>query len=248
MSPQAVPVYKIMRQNWLTAKPHSLCVLIAALFTAVMALLSLGYWMDFFHGTQWMAATQKQVFDQHQYWRAWSTLFVHADDKHLLSNSFFFFIFAALIHGYFSWFAFPLLTLFFGGLINLIVLQNMPMEVQLIGMSGAVFWMGGFWLALSFLIDRRRGLLHRSLKTLGIALVLFFPSEAFNPQISYQAHFVGFILGVAIGFVTFALYHKMFLAYDVFESMALESDLGTPEFVSEETKSLFNEEERHSQL
>lgn len=211
------PVYQRMRQNWLTSKPNSLGPWVAALFTILLMLCSLIYWNDLWHASQWMSATHQKVFNQHEIWRAWSTLFVHGDGKHLFSNLFFFFIFATLINGYFGKWAFPMMAFVFGGLINLIVLQDMPHEVHLIGASGIVFWMGGFWLALSFFIDRRRSLLHRGLKFLGISLVLFFPSEAFDPNISYAAHFVGFALGLLSGSCAYLIFRKIFSAKEQIE-------------------------------
>ena len=128
----------------------------------------------------------------------------------LLSNSFFFFIFASLIYGYFGFLLFPAAAFLFGGLINLIVLHGMPSTTQLVGASGVVFWMGGFWLMMAFFIDRRRSVLHRSLKTLGISFVLFFPSEAFNPTTSYKAHLIGFFMGILFGLGIYGLFKKTF--------------------------------------
>lgn len=216
---QASPVYQIMRQNWLTGKPNSLSAFLVTFCTLTLVLFSQIYWSNWFSAQEWMPASRELVFHKMEYWRAWSTLFVHGDAKHLLSNSFFFFIFGFLIHGYFGSWAFPTVAFLGGGLINFIVLATMPNETHLIGASGVVFWMGGFWLILSFFIDRRRGLLHRTLKTLGISLVLFFPSEAFNPSISYKAHFVGFILGLTSGLITYLVFKDVFSSKDRIETL-----------------------------
>jgi len=214
-----LPVYKIMKQNWLTSKPNSLSGWVAAFFTAFIMMMSHFYWNDFFAATNWMAATGEEVLQKGEYWRAWTTVFVHGDAKHLLSNSFFFFIFASLIYGYFGFWLFPAAAFLFGGLINLIVLHGMPSTTQLVGASGVVFWMGGFWLMMAFFIDRRRGILHRSLKTLGISFVLFFPSEAFNPTTSYKAHLIGFFMGILFGLGIYGLFKKTFQTKDHIETI-----------------------------
>ena len=216
---QISPPYQIMRQNWLTGKPNSLSAFLALFCTLTVVLISQLYWSNLFSAQDWMPATRELVFQKMQYWRAWTTLFVHGDSKHLLSNSFFFFIFGLLVHGYFGVIAFPLAAFVMGGLINLVVLSNMPLETQLIGASGVVFWLGGFWLILSFLIDRRRGIMHRLLKTIGISLVLFFPSEAFNPAISYKAHLVGFVFGLMAGLATYLAFKKVLKSKDRIETI-----------------------------
>ena len=142
-----------------------------------------------------MSASGSSVFAKGEIWRLWTTLFAHGDEKHLLSNSFLFFILGSFMAGYFGLKNFPLIALLFGGLINFLVLRHMPPEVNLIGMSGVVFWLGGAWLVLYFLIDRRKSLYQRTVRAIGVGLVLFFPAEAFDPSVSYSSHLIGFALG-----------------------------------------------------
>ena len=188
-----------------------------AVFVLIMVLLSGAYWQDFFHAAETMAATKTQVFARHEYWRAWTTLFVHADGRHLISNSFLFFILGSLLAAYFGVFLVPFMALLFGGLTNLYVLSGMPGEVLLIGASGMVFWMGGAWLTLYLLLERRRSLLQRFLRAFGVGLVLFMPAEAFDPTISYSSHGVGFISGVGWGLVYFLVKRKPLRQAEVFE-------------------------------
>ncbi len=232
---QPRPIDQIMRQNWLTGKPNSLSAILVALCTLTLIFTSQFYWSNWMSAQDWMPATGELVFQKSQYWRAWTTVFVHGDFKHLLSNSFFFFIFGFFIHGYFGLWAFPIFAVLFGGAINLIVLSMMSPSTQLIGASGVVFWMGGFWIILSFLIDRRRGMMHRLLKTIGISLVLFFPSEAFNPAISYKAHFAGFILGVLSGLLTYFIFKKIFVSKDLFEIIIEDDFSGDAEAINKIT-------------
>jgi rhomboid protease GluP len=195
----------LILETWLTRKPHPWSFIIGAATTLVLVIVSLAYLRDFSGIASWMSANHSLVFDQHQFWRLWSTLFAHADERHLLSNSFLFFILGSFMTGYFSSWNFPVLAVFFGGLTNWIVLHAMPSQTMLIGMSGVVFWLGGAWLSLYFLIERRKTVYQRALRAIGVGLLLFFPAEAFDPSISYKSHLVGFALGVLWGAVFFLL-------------------------------------------
>ena len=76
--------------------------------------------------------------------------------------------------------------------------------------SGVVYWMGGAWLALYFNLDLIRTKLQRALRIGGVALGVFFPASAFDPAISYSAHLVGFLLGLAFGIIYFELRRTTF--------------------------------------
>jgi rhomboid protease GluP len=206
-----------IRDTWLSRRPHPLAALNMAVFLFLMVLLSGAYWSDFASAQSWMAATKSQVFGGHEYWRAWTTLFVHGDGRHLISNSFFFFVLGSLLSAYFGILLVPAMAILFGGLTNLVVLSSMPEDVKLIGASGMVFWMGSAWLTLYLLLDRRRTLLQRSLRAFGVALVLFMPAEAFDPTISYQAHLVGFLLGIAWALIYFVIRHQVLRSAEVYE-------------------------------
>jgi rhomboid protease GluP len=224
----------LILSTWLTRKPHPWSFIIGAVMTLIVAFFSLVYLRDLFHIGSLMPASRELVFGQHETWRLWSTLFAHADEKHLLSNSFLFFILGSFMTGYFGFWNFPLMAIFFGGLGNWYVLQSMPMETKLIGMSGVVFWLGGAWLMLYFLIERRKSLYQRAIRALGVGLLLFFPAEAFDPSISYQSHLVGFSLGVFWGIFYFALNRKRFRSFETYRIVLDEPPPGTA-FAIDET-------------
>jgi rhomboid protease GluP len=214
----------VIRENWLTRRLDSRSAAVAAFMTLTLLFAGLVEWSDTWGAQAWMPATRAQVFQQHEYWRAWTTLFVHADLKHLLSNSMLFFILGSFLHGYFGWVAFPALAFLSGGAVNLLVLSGMKEEIKLIGVSGVVFWMGGFWLILYFLIDRRRSLTQRALRAAGVGLALFMPAEAFDPTISYAAHFFGFVAGVAVGLTYYMVRRAAIKDAEVREVILEEQD------------------------
>jgi rhomboid protease GluP len=215
--------HTVVRGNWLTRKIDPSAAMVAAVLTLVLFAGSLLFWKNTLNAEYWMAATRDSVVTKHEWWRAWSTLLVHADAKHLLSNCLLFFILGSFVFGYFGYLAFPVLAFAAGGLTNLLVLSGMPAGTQLIGASGVVFWMGGFWLVLYFLIERRKSLTQRALRATGVGLVLFFPAEAFQPGISYMSHFIGFISGVLFGTV-FYLFNKAKIQHAEIKEVIFEFD------------------------
>lgn len=220
MDSSAAPIhYSIIRENWLTRRLDKRAATLALLATLGLIFGALVSWDQSLGASAWMSASAAQVFVDHQWWRLWTTLFVHGDLRHLLSNAFMFYILGVFLIGYFGAWVFLVLAIFSGGLVNLLVLRTMPALTQLIGMSGVVFWMGGFWLTLYLLIDRRRSVTQRLLRVGGAALGLYMPAEAFDPSISYFSHLWGFILGFVFAVIYFALNRPRFLLAEVHEEV-----------------------------
>ncbi len=189
---------KVFRENWLTRKP----LRDGLVPTAVLVfLLVFGRLAEY-------PASHELVFGQHEYWRAWTTLFVHAGPGHLLSNLFLFAPFAYVLISYFGLLFFPLFGFFVGGLVNLAVLRTMPGPVILIGASGIVYWMGAAWITLAFLVDRRDRPARRLLKAFGVSMLLFLP-DTYRPEVSYLTHLLGYLAGIASGLAYFAIRHRI---------------------------------------
>lgn len=201
----------ILKETWLTRKPNPWGSTVTALMTFILICVQIIYTQNLMNAPLWLPANHESVFQNKEWWRIWTTLFVHADLGHLLSNSFLFFIFGSLLNGYFGWFIFPFMALIMGGVTQFFVLAGMDAQINLIGISGVVYWMGGTWLILYFLIDQQKSLYQRGLRVIGIALAIFFPTEAFNPRISYQSHLYGFIFGILFGLTYYLWKRKTFL-------------------------------------
>lgn len=214
----------IISRTWISDQPDPKGFFIAALAILFIAIGSVFYWNNTFALTALMPASKDAVVLGHEWWRLFTALFAHADPGHFLSNAFLFFALGSFLIGFFGSFRISLWALLFGALTNYIVILSMRPEAQLLGASGVVFWMGGAWLALYLLIDRKRSFYQRCLRALGVGLVLFMPSEAFNPSISYHAHAVGFAFGVVWGVAHFALHRARFRAAEVYELVRDEGD------------------------
>lgn len=214
----------VIRETLLSRKPNPLASLAMAVSTLAVVGLSILAWQNWGGAEDLMSASREAVYQKHEYWRAWTTLFVHGDAKHLLSNIFLFFILGTFLTGYFGISLVLTSAFFMGGLTNLLVLATMPLQTQLIGLSGVVFWMGGAWLILYFLIDRKRSLLQRFLRAMGVALVIFMPAETFDPSVSYKSHFVGFFLGIIAGLLYFSVEKKALRNAEVKEAVLPEEE------------------------
>jgi rhomboid protease GluP len=196
-----MPLKRVFRENWLTRKPlrDGFVPTVVLVFLLVCGRLAE------------YPASGELVFTRHEYWRAWTTLFVHEGPGHLLGNLFLFIPFAYVLTSYFGLLLWPLAGFFVGGLVNLVVLKTMPAQVMLIGASGVVYWMGAAWITLAFLVDRREKRVRRLLKALGVSMLLFLP-ETYRPEVSYLTHLLGYFAGIASALVYFGFRRHEFLA------------------------------------
>lgn len=197
-------IYTVVRRTWLNRKPNPSAYIVAMGTLLFLSALCFGQWHNFRDLAELWPASQEQVFSKGEYWRLWTTLFVHADMGHLAANSLLFFILGYFLYGYFGAFIFPVLAVVMGGATNAFALLTYHPETRLVGASGIVSWMGGCWLALYFMINTKLTPVQRLLRCGGVALILFAPSETFDPKISYRTHAIGFVIGVLCG----AIYYQ----------------------------------------
>jgi len=220
------PTYEVIRETWLTRKPRPSAFFVSAISTLALCIGSLVYLRDPFQWGDSMSASWKAVHENGEYWRLWTTIFAHGDLGHLAGNTFLFFILGFFLYGYFGSAVFPFAAFVLGGITNYIVLSTYAPEVTLIGASGVVYWMGGAWLILYFLLSRQKNIKQRLLRTLGVGILIFMPAEAFEIRVSYRTHFIGFLLGVIFGFVYYLLHRRRFLEAEVRETVTEELDPG----------------------
>lgn len=214
----------VLRETWLSRRLDPLGPLVTAIVVAILVATSSLAWFFPESIGAIMPVSQNAVFKSHEYWRLWSALFTHADPGHLLSNLFLFFILGSLLAGAYGKLLFPLVAILAGGLTNLIVVASYAPETQLVGVSGVVYWMGGAWLTLYVFVNRQKSFFQLLLRAIGVSLLLFMPSEAFDPVISYRAHFIGFLNGVLCAGIYFQIMKKEIRAAEVYEKMPEEQD------------------------
>jgi membrane associated rhomboid family serine protease len=137
-----------------------------------------------------------------EYWRLWTGMAVHADLPHFAFNALFFGFFVYLIYGYFGFWAYPFWTLLLGGLTGYLSLLTYPPGTHLLGASGLVYLMAGFWLTMYVFVERRHSVKRRLLHAVGVALVVFVPTSL-QQGISYRTHAIGFGLGLVLAIAYF---------------------------------------------
>ena len=218
------PTYRV-RETLLSRKPRDWSLEIAALFLSMIMGISLLAWRNGAALLRTLAATSEGVLKQREYWRLLTAIAVHGDVMHVLSNAILLTFFTYLLFGYFGFWVFPVMSLAMAGLTNYISLLTYPSEVSLIGASGLVYWMAGFWLSMYLLVERSMGPGKRVLRVVCLALLVLLPST-FQANVSYRTHAIGLGLGVVSALVYFQLNRESIRAAEVVE---LEEPLDEPE-------------------
>jgi rhomboid protease GluP len=203
------PTESVLKKTFLSQRPQNRSLWTALYFQALIVVITIIDWDNLFDINSLLSASHHQVYDLHEYWRLFTTLGVHHDTGHLVGNALFFIPFAWFLNSYFGFFVFPILSFCAGALINYIVLGFYPSDVSIIGASGVVYFMVAFWLALYIGIERRHSPMQRVLRCMGIVLAELAP-QAFDPQISYGSHAVGFALGLILGGLYFLVYKSVY--------------------------------------
>jgi rhomboid protease GluP len=197
-----------------------------------------------------MTANGFQVYEQGEYWKAFTTSLMHGDFVHLGHNTLFFIAFSVLLNSYFGFWIFPLLSFVVGGLINLIALKIYEPQITLVGISGVIYFMAAFWMTMFVLLERHMSLYKRIMITTGVSLILFFP-EAFVKNISYLAHGLGFGMGIVLAGAYFWLKRTKLQSHEVWvqkasENHDLEDYIASLDVVDEEKEKPVNCEHCHS--
>lgn len=210
-------IYTTLKETWFSRKAPPQAKLQTLLLITILFVGAMFYIGNYVNSQEWMAASYESVFVGGDYWRLWTTLIAHGDFGHILGNLFMFTPFCYFLVAHFSFWVFPLVAFVLGGVINAIVLHTMPEHVDLVGVSGVVYWMGAFWVTLSFFIERKDSAKRRFIKVVGVSLILFFP-VSLRENVSYLSHFVGFVLGIVSGFIVYFINRRKYRAAERWES------------------------------
>ncbi len=198
-------------------KPDALDLIMSLLVLFACVVFSGFYWQSP-EIAQYLAASKDLAINKHEYWRLFSTIFVHANVQHLLSNAYMLGILGLFVSAYFGFIIFPLLSVFFAALINYFALMSYPLEVNLVGASGMVYFLAGFWLTIYIFVERYKGVLKRVLRSMGIGLVILFPTS-FEPQVSYRTHAIGAVVGILFAIVYFIFAKDKIRSYEKWQDI-----------------------------
>ena len=94
------------KKGFLQQRPSVQSLNPALLFFLSFILMSFAYWTYDFRDQLW--ASKETVFVHKEYWRVFTSLFIHAHLMHLLNNSILFIIFASLLYFFYGALVFPL--------------------------------------------------------------------------------------------------------------------------------------------
>ncbi len=192
----------VIKATYLSRKPASKSVWVALGSVLLLFVASVIYWSDPFGAASLLPASRESVFLHGEYWRLLTSLLVHSDWGHFLSNAVVLGVLAFLIYGYYGPLAYPAFTLVLGTLVTAISLRTYPAETWLLGASGVVYLMAGFWLTLYLLVERRIPLKKRVVRAVGFGLIVLVPT-AVEPAISYRTHLIGFVVGFSFALAYF---------------------------------------------
>jgi rhomboid protease GluP len=210
-----VPTYRV-RETLLSRKPRTFSREVATLTVMAVLWISLLAWRNGEALLPTLAASSDGVFNQQEYWRLLTAVAVHSDLEHFFSNVVFLGLFSYLLYGYFGCWVFPALGLALAALTNYLSLLTYPPQVSLVGASGLVYVMAGFWLSMYLVVERTLSVGKRLLRAVGIALVVLVPTTL-QEEVSYRAHAIGFGLGALSAFVYFRSRRASIRAAEVVE-------------------------------
>ena len=216
----------------ITRKPKATSFSVSAGMILLVVAVTQFYWLDPIGWSDLMPAVQNNVYLEGEWWRLFTAVLIHSDFGHLLSNLYMLGIFSFFIYGYFGFWLYPVVTFLGAAFVNVIAILTYPPDVRLLGASGLVYLLGGFWLSLYFLIQRQYSIPSRSLRVLGLSIMIFFPTT-FVPTTSYRTHAIGFAVGVLIALIYFLLNKSKIRSFEVYkkpEPDLLDFDGESPQF------------------
>lgn len=143
------------------------------------------------------------IIQQKEYYRIFTCMFLHANFTHLFSNMATLYIFGRGLERTTSH-SFFLLVYFISGIVANIIMLFIPSNSIMVGASGCIFGVLGATMILSYIF--KKSICNISFHSiLTIVLINLFFSVS-DPQISFSVHFIGFIVGIILGFI----YTKIF--------------------------------------
>ena len=100
--------------------------------------LSSFHWKENYNSSLWV---NRSVIMEGEYWRLVTSIMVHANFGHFLSNFFLLFVFGVLLHNYYGKLAFPFVSLVIGIITNFLTIYFYPIETKIVGASGMIYGM-----------------------------------------------------------------------------------------------------------
>lgn len=203
---------KVFIENYLSRPRFSGGLLISFGMLALCFVFSALQWNGYID----YIAKPSRVFTDHEYWRLITSIFIHGDMKHLMSNSIMTIIMGYYVSTFYGFKSYPAFGIFVGIVINILVLLSFDYDIGIVGISGVLYYLWGFWFALYVKIQTHIPLSRRLMKVFIVGSFLLIP-EVFEVQVSHLSHFLGFILGILLGIIYFSFAKDRILSYEKWE-------------------------------
>ena len=138
----------------------------------------------------------RDIVENLEIWRLFTSMFLHADIFHLFSNMIALFLFGVSIENSRRYKKIHYLIIYvFSGLIgNLFSLFLLPPDVISLGASGAIFGLIGATFIMIYTEDK-------SLLFIGFIYLFYFIISSFAPGINLWAHLFGLLGGISFGYI-----------------------------------------------
>ena len=180
----------------LATKPPASFLTVPIFMAVLFAVTSIGYWQQPKTFDFWVS--KQSILVDGQYWRLFTALFTHSDLVHLLSNLPLFLIFGWYLRAFFGMRMFPIVALLAGIASNFLTVIFYEDATRLLGASGMLYAMVGLWLLYYVRFETMYKFWNKVMRATAFALVLLFPTT-FQENVSYLAHFWGFVSGLVLG-------------------------------------------------
>ncbi len=180
----------------LATKPPTDFLTIPIFMALLFVATSIAYWRD--PRTYGFWVSKHSILVDGQYWRLFTALFTHSDLVHLLSNLPLFLIFGWYLRSFFGLRMFPIVALLAGIASNFLTVIFYEDNTRLVGASGMLYAMVALWLFYYVRFETAYRFWNKVMRATAFALVLLFPTT-FQENVSYLAHFWGFVSGLMLG-------------------------------------------------
>lgn len=218
--------YLEISETYLSKSKFKKPLLFSFFLISLIGIVSSFYWENLFNIREYFFGERNLIFLDGEYYRALFLTFVHSDLNHYLSNSYSLFFLFILHYSYFGPIKIFTLDLIFVFLSNLISIYTYDEGIHLIGASGLVYLLAGSYLTLYVLIDRYSSFQKRIFRSFAVALIIFWP-QTLMAQVSYRAHFFGFVAGIIEGICYYLFKRSYFLSYEKWREIIEEDEEDT---------------------
>jgi len=179
---------------FLTVKSIKEARLTLALLSVNIILFFIFSTLNYFEVFYSMILINENVVNQFEIWRLFTSMFIHADLSHLVSNMFGLLLFGSYVEQVFKKFHFVLIYFISGLVGNVFTLLLFPLNTISYGASGALFGLIGASF-ITILYEKDRMLL-----TIALMYLLYFIVSSFAPNINLWAHLFGLLTGLLISY------------------------------------------------